>query len=199
MQQSWKADMMSALGESASFGRFLSEPLDWGKWSAFEHNRYLEEAVLQARPGSVAQKKAMLEAHYARKRKVEAEGPESGPEGDLAVGDESLLPSTEGGSSCMSDDAAPGQEACGGGGADFEGAVECGGGGGDGAAGVAAEAAQAITDSVSSACRMDEATNAIRNREVEDALQSQGKDLCSGHLVSIEAAERQPLKVIMCI
>jgi hypothetical protein len=152
----------------------------------------MRQAVLQARLGSVAQKKAMLEAHYARKRKVEADA-EGGPEGDLAVGDEdcaaSLSLSTEGGSSCMTGDAAPGQEACGGG-ADFEGAVECGGGAGDG------EAVQAITDSVSSACRMDEATDAILNREVEDALPSQRKDSCSGHLVSTDAAEeRQPLKL----
>ena len=59
-EQGWKADMMSALGESVSFGRFLSEPLEWGKWSAFAHNRYLEEASRQSRPGSVAQKKAFF-------------------------------------------------------------------------------------------------------------------------------------------
>jgi hypothetical protein len=190
MQQSWKADMMSALGESASFGRFLSEPLDWGKWSAFEHNRYLEEAVLQARPGSVAQKKAMLEAHYARKRNTEAdaEGAEGGQEGgDLAVGDASLPPSTEGGSSCMMDDAAPEQEVSGGG--DPQGALEC-----DGAAGLAAEEVQAITDSVDFTCRMNEtAADEICNKE-RDALQSQEKqDSSNGHLVS--AGERQPLKV----
>uniref|UniRef100_A0A0E0FB58 TPX2 C-terminal domain-containing protein n=1 Tax=Oryza meridionalis TaxID=40149 RepID=A0A0E0FB58_9ORYZ len=72
--QSWKAEMMSALGESVSFGRFLAEPLEWGKWSAFAHNRYLEEAAHQSRPGSVAQKKAFFEAHYARKRKTDATG-----------------------------------------------------------------------------------------------------------------------------
>jgi hypothetical protein len=189
MQQSWKADMMSALGESASFGRFLSEPLDWGKWSAFEHNRYLEEAVHQARPGSVAQKKAMLEAHYARKSNTEAdaEGAEGGQEG----GDASLSPSTEGGSSCMTDDAAPEQEVSGGG--DPQGALEC-----DGAAGLAAEEVHAITDSVALACRMDgAAADEICNREERDALQSQEKhDSSNGHLVSVDAAdERQPLKV----
>ncbi|CAD6270140.1 unnamed protein product [Miscanthus lutarioriparius] len=65
----WKADMMSALGESVSFGRFLMEPLKWGKWSAFTHNRYLEKVVVQARSGSVAQKKAFFKAHYARKKR----------------------------------------------------------------------------------------------------------------------------------
>lgn len=71
--RSWKADMMSALGESVSFGRFLAEPLEWGKWSAFEHKRYIEEAAGQSRPGSVAQKKAFFEDHYAKKRKSEAD------------------------------------------------------------------------------------------------------------------------------
>ncbi|XP_052189785.1 protein WVD2-like 7 [Diospyros lotus] len=53
-----------ALGESISFGRFMSEPLAWEKWSTFSHKRYVEEARSYARPGSVAQKKAFFEAHY---------------------------------------------------------------------------------------------------------------------------------------
>lgn len=57
---------LSALGESVSFGRFLSESLDWGKWSSFNHNKYLEEAERYSRPGAVAQKKAYFEAHYKR-------------------------------------------------------------------------------------------------------------------------------------
>ncbi|XWS40648.1 hypothetical protein CRYUN_Cryun17cG0013600 [Craigia yunnanensis] len=53
-----------ALGQSVSFGRFMSESLAWEKWSTFSHNKYVEEAERYARPGSVAQKKAFFEAHY---------------------------------------------------------------------------------------------------------------------------------------
>ena len=52
------------LGQSISFGRFMSESLAWEKWSSFSHNRYVEEAERFSRPGSVAQKKAFFEAHY---------------------------------------------------------------------------------------------------------------------------------------
>ncbi|XP_009370317.2 protein WVD2-like 7 isoform X1 [Pyrus x bretschneideri] len=55
-----------ALGQSVSFGRFVSESLAWEKWSTFSHNRYVEEAERYARPGSVAQKKAFFEAHYKK-------------------------------------------------------------------------------------------------------------------------------------
>ncbi|GLT61282.1 hypothetical protein SLA2020_340010 [Shorea laevis] len=55
-----------ALGQSISFGRFMSESLAWEKWSTFSHNRYVEEAERYARPGSVAQKKAFFEAHYKK-------------------------------------------------------------------------------------------------------------------------------------
>ncbi|XP_043706742.1 endochitinase A-like [Telopea speciosissima] len=55
-----------ALAESVSFGRFLSESLDWEKWSSFSHNRYLEDVEKYSRPGSVAQKKAYFEAHYKK-------------------------------------------------------------------------------------------------------------------------------------
>nr|GMC59334.1 protein WVD2-like 7 isoform X1 [Ipomoea batatas] len=57
---------MHALGESISFGRFMSESLAWEKWSTFSHNKYVEEAERYAKPGSVAQKKAFFEAHYKR-------------------------------------------------------------------------------------------------------------------------------------
>ncbi|CAL9054345.1 unnamed protein product, partial [Musa banksii] len=57
---------VAALGGSISFGRFLSESLDWGKWSSFHHNRYLEEVEKYSVPGSVARKKAYFEAHYRR-------------------------------------------------------------------------------------------------------------------------------------
>ncbi|KAK7395733.1 hypothetical protein VNO78_16300 [Psophocarpus tetragonolobus] len=55
-----------ALGQSVSFGRFMSESLAWDKWSTFSHNRYVEEAERFTRPGSVAQKKAFFEAHYMK-------------------------------------------------------------------------------------------------------------------------------------
>ncbi|XP_050381296.1 protein WVD2-like 7 isoform X2 [Argentina anserina] len=55
-----------ALGHSVSFGRFMTESLDWEKWSSFSHNRYVEEAERYAQPGSVAQKKAFFEAHYKK-------------------------------------------------------------------------------------------------------------------------------------
>ncbi|XP_009605472.1 protein WVD2-like 7 isoform X1 [Nicotiana tomentosiformis] len=57
---------MHALGESISFGRFMSESLDWDKWSTFSHKKYVEEAERYAKPGSVAQKKAFFEAHYKK-------------------------------------------------------------------------------------------------------------------------------------
>ncbi|XP_026402701.1 protein WVD2-like 7 isoform X2 [Papaver somniferum] len=55
---------MRALGESISFGRYMTEPLDWERWSSFNNNRHLEEVEKYSRPGSVAQKKAYFEAHY---------------------------------------------------------------------------------------------------------------------------------------
>ena len=57
---------MPDLGQSISFGRFMSESLSWDKWSSFSHNRYVEEAERYAQPGAVAQKKAFFEAHYKR-------------------------------------------------------------------------------------------------------------------------------------
>ncbi|KAL6188151.1 hypothetical protein ACLB2K_039544 [Fragaria x ananassa] len=62
-----EGDLLRCLGESVSFGRYASEPLDWAKWSAFSHNRYLEEVEKFSKPGSVAQKKAYFEAHYKKK------------------------------------------------------------------------------------------------------------------------------------
>ncbi|PKI68342.1 hypothetical protein CRG98_011250 [Punica granatum] len=57
-------DAIRSLGQSISFGRFVSDSVSWEKWSVFSHNRYVEEAERYARPGSVAQKKAFFEAHY---------------------------------------------------------------------------------------------------------------------------------------
>lgn len=59
-----QVNLASAQGGSISFGKYLSESLDWGKWSSFSHNRYLEEVEKYSKPGSVARKKAYFEAHY---------------------------------------------------------------------------------------------------------------------------------------
>ncbi|KAL7100561.1 hypothetical protein ACP275_08G004900 [Erythranthe tilingii] len=56
--------MQHALGESVSFGRFMTESLSWEKWSTFSHKKYVEEAERYSQPGSVAEKKAFFEAHY---------------------------------------------------------------------------------------------------------------------------------------
>ncbi|XP_065857591.1 protein WVD2-like 7 [Euphorbia lathyris] len=58
------SNQLHPLAQSISFGRFVSDSLDWDKWSSFSHNRYVEEAERFSRPGSVAQKKAFFEAHY---------------------------------------------------------------------------------------------------------------------------------------
>ncbi|KAG4989970.1 hypothetical protein JHK84_032524 [Glycine max] len=63
----YEGNPILALGESISFGRFMTESLDWEKWSTFSHNRYVEEAEKYSKPGSVAAKKAYFEAHYKRK------------------------------------------------------------------------------------------------------------------------------------
>ncbi|GAV59815.1 hypothetical protein CFOL_v3_03346 [Cephalotus follicularis] len=68
-----EGDPIPSLTESISFGRFMSESLDWEKWSTFSHNRYLEEVEKFSKPGSVAQKKAYFEAHYRRKAAMKAE------------------------------------------------------------------------------------------------------------------------------
>ncbi|KAF3973167.1 hypothetical protein CMV_003384 [Castanea mollissima] len=62
-----ESDPNRCLGESISFGRYMSESLAWEKWSTFSHNRYLEEAEKFSKPGSVAQKRAYFEAHYKKK------------------------------------------------------------------------------------------------------------------------------------
>ncbi|KAK9707485.1 hypothetical protein RND81_07G200600 [Saponaria officinalis] len=61
-----QGDPARALGESISFGRYMSESLAWEKWSAFTNNRYLEEAEKYSKPGSVAKMKAYFEAQYGR-------------------------------------------------------------------------------------------------------------------------------------
>lgn len=61
-----EGDPTRALGDSISFGRYMSETLAWEKWSTFSHNRYLEEAEKSSKPGSVAKMKAYFEAHYGK-------------------------------------------------------------------------------------------------------------------------------------
>ncbi|XP_065873366.1 uncharacterized protein [Euphorbia lathyris] len=67
-----EGDPFRALSESISFGRFMSESLDWEKWSSFSHNRYLEEVEKISKPGSVAQKKAFFEDHYKKRAAMKA-------------------------------------------------------------------------------------------------------------------------------
>ena len=64
--ESIEENPLHALGQSISFGRFMTESLSWEKWSTFSHKRYVEEAEKYSRPGSVAEKKAFFEAHYKR-------------------------------------------------------------------------------------------------------------------------------------
>ncbi|XP_020251713.1 protein WVD2-like 7 isoform X1 [Asparagus officinalis] len=52
---------------SISFGRFELESLSWERRSSFSHNRYLEEVEKYSTPGSVTQKRAILEAHFKKK------------------------------------------------------------------------------------------------------------------------------------
>ncbi|XP_073046919.1 uncharacterized protein [Primulina eburnea] len=64
--ESKQGNPVHALGESVSFGRFMTESLSWERWSTFSQKKYVEEAERYAQPGSVAQKKAFFEAHYKR-------------------------------------------------------------------------------------------------------------------------------------
>ncbi|XP_073019062.1 uncharacterized protein [Primulina eburnea] len=66
MGETKSGNPVHALGESVSFGRFMTESLSWERWSTFSHKKYVEEAERYAQPGSVAQKKAFFEAHYKR-------------------------------------------------------------------------------------------------------------------------------------
>ncbi|XP_011097333.1 protein WVD2-like 7 isoform X1 [Sesamum indicum] len=65
--ESKQGNRFHVLGESVSFGRFMTESLSWERWSTFSsHKKYVEEAQRYAQPGSVAQKKAFFEAHYKK-------------------------------------------------------------------------------------------------------------------------------------
>ncbi|KAJ4885339.1 Uncharacterized protein Rs2_35432 [Raphanus sativus] len=64
--ESHQDNTMHALSQSVSFGRFMTENLEWGKWSSFSHKKYVDEAEKYSQPGSVAQKKAFFDAHYKK-------------------------------------------------------------------------------------------------------------------------------------
>lgn len=189
---------MSALGESVSFGRFLAEPLEWGRWSAFEHNRYLEEAAGQSRPGSVAQKKAFFEEHYARKRKsadVEEgdEGRDADADGAYGGGGEAWSAD----SSCMTHEPAGEEETRG---------VDSGAPPGCGAIvdtavppGEAPQELKAVTDGVASSCRLDCAD--ARSHEQHDMQAAEARKEpqldtgCGCVVAAVDAVEKQPLQV----
>lgn len=61
----WQAEHLPT--GSISFGRFELETLSWERRSSFSHNRYLEEVEKCSTPGSVTQKRAILEAHFKKK------------------------------------------------------------------------------------------------------------------------------------
>ncbi|KAI7741711.1 hypothetical protein M8C21_026511 [Ambrosia artemisiifolia] len=61
-----EGDPLRALTTSISFGRFMTEPLDWERWSSFSHNRIQEDVQKHSRPGAVAEKKAFFEAYFNR-------------------------------------------------------------------------------------------------------------------------------------
>ncbi|XP_024987786.1 protein WVD2-like 7 [Cynara cardunculus var. scolymus] len=83
-----EGDPLRALTTSISFGRFMTEPLDWERWSSFSHSRTLEDVQKYSRPGVVAEKKAFFEAHYkkiaakkaAKSPKKENKAPNYSPE-----------------------------------------------------------------------------------------------------------------------
>ncbi|XP_048554515.1 protein WVD2-like 7 isoform X1 [Triticum urartu] len=181
----WKAEMMSALGESVSFGRFLSEPLEWGRWSAFEHNRYLEEAAGQSRPGSVAQKKAFFEEHYARKRK--SADVDEGRDADADGGE-----AWSADSSCMTDEPA-GEET---GGVDSGAPEDCGAVVDAAVPGEAHQELKAVADGVVSSCRLDStAERSHELRDVQVAEARKGLQLDAGCVVAaVDAVEKQPLQ-----
>ncbi|KAF7006520.1 hypothetical protein CFC21_021556 [Triticum aestivum] len=185
----WKAEMMSALGESVSFGRFLAEPLEWGRWSAFEHNRYLEEAAGQSRPGSVAQKKAFFEEHYARKRKSADVEDEEGDEGRDADADGAYGEAWSAGSSCMTDEPA-GEET---GGVDSGAPDDCGAVADAAAPPVEApQELEAVADGAAPSCRLD-STDEQRGVQVAEARKGLQLDTeCA--LAAVDAVEKQPLQ-----
>lgn len=60
---------------SISFGRFENESLCWERRSSFSHNRYLEEVEKFSKPGSVIEKKAILEAHFKKRGHLSPDSP----------------------------------------------------------------------------------------------------------------------------
>lgn len=76
----YQADLLPT--GSISFGRFEVESLSWERRSSFSHNRYLEEVEKYSTPGSVTQKRAILEAHFKKKPLVPQTSLEHQDEGE---------------------------------------------------------------------------------------------------------------------
>ncbi|KAL0461742.1 UNVERIFIED_CONTAM: hypothetical protein Slati_0061800 [Sesamum latifolium] len=66
--ESKQGNRLHVLGESVSFGRFMTESLSWERWSTFSsHKKYVEEAQRYAQPGSVWRRRRLFfEAHYKK-------------------------------------------------------------------------------------------------------------------------------------
>ncbi|XP_042003299.1 protein WVD2-like 7 isoform X2 [Salvia splendens] len=77
----------SLLSGSISFGRFETEDLCWERRSSFSHNKYLEEVEKCSKPGSVTEKKAILEAHFRKKGLFGLSSPGSRTETDYHTSD----------------------------------------------------------------------------------------------------------------
>lgn len=152
---------------------------------------------MQARPGSVAQKKAFFEAHYARKKRKSEEHDAAsddvaGGDGDLEAAEDrgaASWSSSAADSSCMTDEPpVPAEEVCCGW---EDGAVDCGGSASDKPVHVPEELAD-ITDAVGPSCRMDAPTDEMCHMEGGDqvvgaVLQLQKQDLCVDSLTSVDA------------
>ncbi|XP_078447273.1 uncharacterized protein LOC144716101 isoform X2 [Wolffia australiana] len=83
-------DSFPGLNGSVTFGRFVSESLDWGRWSSFRQNKYLEEAAKFSKPGSVANMKAHFEAHFKRIAAMRAAA--KAEEENIRLASESVVP-----------------------------------------------------------------------------------------------------------
>ncbi|XP_065879896.1 uncharacterized protein [Euphorbia lathyris] len=94
---SFVADCNEALGHSITFGRFISDSYSFAsasasasdKWSTSSH---VEEAQRLCRPGSVAQKRALFEAHTAAPK---TDDPQVGAQGSDCTVDVTSLTAVE--------------------------------------------------------------------------------------------------------
>ncbi|KAL6905937.1 hypothetical protein ACP4OV_003538 [Aristida adscensionis] len=205
--RSWRAEMMSALGESVSFGRFLAEPLDWARRSAFPHDRYLDDAARHSRPGSVAAKAAFFDAHYATKKRKTHPATDAAAAAaalDAPCGAAAAATSSSTESSCMTDEPpTETEETTGGGGTDKPDAAVCSGGAGLEPTMQAPQELEAVAGAVASSCTVDAAADEACHwngdapvaADVQAAHQSQEKQEFNSVDVD-DAVEKQPLKEI---